>query len=59
MVFNAIRFLCSLKASMATILINFQQKSALVQFSAFRLQISERKRFLARLNSGSKFYLKM
>ena len=55
MVLNAIRFLSSLIANMATFLINFQQKIALVRsFEHFAIKILNQKRFLARLKSASK-----
>ena len=56
MVLNAICYLlCSLIANMATILINFQQKFALVRgFQHFTIKLLCQKRFLARLKSASK-----
>ena len=56
MVLHAIRFLLSsLIANMATILINFQQKFALVRsFQHFAIKFLNQKRFLARLKSVSK-----
>ena len=56
MVLNAIRFLLrSLIANMLTILINFQQKFALVRhFQQFAIKFLHQKRFLARLKSASK-----
>ena len=54
MVLNAIRFLRnSLIANMATILINFQQKFALVNsFQHFAIKLLNQKRFLARFKSA-------
>ena len=56
MVLNAICFFrSSLIANMATILINFQQKFALVRsFQRFAIKFLDQKRFLARLKSASK-----
>ena len=56
MVLNPIRFLLSnLTANMATILINFQQKFALVRsFQHFATKFLKQERFLARLKSASK-----
>ena len=56
MVLNAIDFLfCSLIANMATILINFQQKFALVRsFQHFAIKFLNQKRFLTRLKTASK-----
>ena len=61
MVLNAIRFLLSsLIANMATILINFQQKFALVRsFQNFAITFLNQKRFLACLKSASKFWLSL
>ena len=58
MVFNAIRFLLSsLKANMATIIINFQQKFALDgSFQHFVIKFLNQKRLLARLKSASKSF---
>ena len=54
MVLNAIRFLLSyLIANMATILINFQRKFALVRsFKHFAIKFLNQKRFLARLKGA-------
>ena len=59
MVLNAIRFLLSsLIAYMAMILVDFQQKFALVRsFQHFTIKIPTQKRFLARLKSASKSLL--
>ena len=56
MVHNAIHFLLSsLIANMATILIHFQQKFALVRsFQHFAIKFLNQKIFLARLKSASK-----
>ena len=59
MILNAIRFLLrSLIANMATIVINFQQKFALVlQLEVFNIspfKFLNQKRFLARLKNASK-----
>ena len=59
MVLNAIRFrLSSLIANMTTILINVQQKFALVRsFQHFAIKFLNQKRFLARFKSASKSLL--
>ena len=55
MVLDAIWFLSNLIANMATILVNFQQKFALVKrFQHFAIKFPNQKRFLARLKSASK-----
>ena len=57
MVLNAIRFLSGSRiANMATILIHFQQKFALVtSFQHFAIKFLNQKSLLARLKSASKF----
>ena len=59
MILNAIRFLFScLIANMAKIMINFQQKFALVRsFLHLVITILNQKEFLARLKSASKIVL--
>ena len=59
MVLNTIRFLLSsMIANLATILINFQQKFALVKsFQHFAIKFQNQKRFLARLKSAPKSWL--
>ena len=59
MVFKAIRFLLSsLITNMATLLINFHQKFALVRsFQHFAIKFLNQKRLLARFKSASKSLL--
>ena len=59
MVLNATRFLSSLIANMATILIYFQQKFTLFRsFEHLAIKFLNQKRFLARLKSASKSSLR-